>query len=86
MKQKKTYVAPGLTVVQFRAERGYAASKFTLNGTAQYLDAAINAELTRMGAEDGNIGNDFAAGYFDNVDETTPTGSWVYTGNGTNWF
>ena len=89
MKQKKTYVAPGLTVVQFRAERGYAASgDFTINGTAQYLDAAINSELARMNAENGNIGDDFAAGYFDNVDETNPTGSWVYTGSGAGgtWF
>ena len=89
MKQKKKYVAPELTVVQFHAEHGYAASgDFTFSGTAQYIDAAVNAELARLNAEDGDVGNEFAAGYFDNVDETNPTGSWVYTGNGAGgtWF
>lgn len=87
MKQKKKYVAPELTVVQFHAERGYAASNSVFSA-AQQLDALLEDEIHRANAE-GSIGNDFAAGYFDNVDETNPTGNWVYDPNGGaggNWF
>lgn len=86
MKQKQKYEAPGLTVVQFKAELGFATSG--VFAATQQLDALIEDEITRANAA-GGIGNEFAAGYFDNEDMTNPTGSWVYDnggGAGGSWF
>lgn len=78
MKQKQKYVAPGLTVVQFKAERGYAESNAVF-GAAQQINMMLEDQITMQMQSSGD---EFAAGYFENVDETNPTGNWVYDGNG----
>ena len=78
MKQKQKYVAPGLTVVQFKAERGFAESN-KIFGAAQQINMMIDDQIT-MQMQDAD--KEFTAGYFDNQDMSNPTGNWVYDGNG----
>ncbi len=84
MKQKKKYVAPELTVVQFHAEHGYAASnEFTYY--ADYLNNQIQMQLADGSLADNDGSGNFAAGYMDNEDYTNnPTNGWQYGAGG--WF
>lgn len=76
MKEKLKYEAPTLTAVEFRVERGFAGSliEFNLN---QEIEQQVMSELLTE--------SEFNAGNFTNQDMTSPTGSWVYTQEGT-WF
>ncbi len=75
MKEKLKYEAPVLTAVEFRTEIGYAASLLTFDINQMIIDDHLEL-LTE---------NELNAGQFTNVDMTAPTGSWVYTEEGT-WF
>ena len=76
MKEKLKYEAPVLTAVEFRTEMGFAQS------------VVFNMEQVITESMDlGYLGdNEFNAGQFTNVDQTEPTGAWVYSGNGSSWF
>ena len=78
MKQKQKYVAPGLTVVEFRTERGFADSGNPIFSAAQQ----INAMTDEMVQQQVLSSQELSAGYFENQDMTNPTGNWVYDGNG----
>ena len=85
MKQKKKYVAPELTVVQFHAERGYASSVVNnLFEASQQIDMLLQNEVDHAAQQaDG----EFAAGYFQ--EGNTTGGGWVYDpngGEGGSWF
>ncbi len=83
-KVKKAYIAPLLTVVEFRAERGYEAS-ITWNTPAQQINMFISAEMEMAGQNDGSDGN-LAAGYLGGQEDHSSdvSGSWAYE-NGS-WF
>lgn len=85
MKQKKTYVAPGLTVVQFRMERGYAASM--TEWSVSQVASTINDQLAQQALLDEE--NNLAAASMDGQFDYTNAGAssdWHYTGNGSSWF
>lgn len=78
MKKKLKYEAPVLTAVEFRTERGFAFSFAPAsNEFTQALEQEVLMQL--------NSSTEFNAGQFTNVDQTNPSGSWVYTEEGT-WF
>lgn len=86
MKKKITnYEAPQLTVVEFRMERGFAESAYTINGVAQQINMFM-AEQEAITAND-NHGN-LVGGYMDGeaIDHSNPTGGsgWEYENGG--WF
>lgn len=84
MKQKKKYVAPELTVVQFHAERGYAASVTAWNA-AQTINTYVDQMMVDQALLDDQ--NQLTAANLDMSDNdqyTAPTGSWQYGGGG--WF
>ena len=70
---KKQYIAPDLTAVVFRAERGYAASGNPIDNVAKMIheeaelavwgDAHGEQDITGYNT-DGNPENGMAAGYF----------------------
>ncbi len=85
MKQKKKYVAPELTVVQFHAEVGYAAS--LESWSASQVANTINDAIAQQALldEEGN----FSAGtMIGSEDHTSDGGSsdWHYMGDGLTWF
>ena len=72
---KKQYIAPDLTAVVFRAERGYAASGSVIDNVAQKInEQAEQAVVEAWGNDgdqnitgyntDGNPETGMAAGYF----------------------
>lgn len=77
MKEKLKYEAPALTTVEFRTEMGFAQSMLTFN-----MDQVITESMDL-----GYLGdNEFNAGQFTNVDQSEPSGAWVYSGDGSSWF
>ena len=86
-KVKKAYIAPLLTVVEFRAERGYegSAAAFTWETPAQQINMFISAEMEMAGQNDGSDGN-LAAGYLEGKEDHSNdvSGNWSYA-NGS-WF
>ncbi len=75
MKEKLKYEAPVLTTVEFRTESGYALSTFNMEQViTESVDLGYLAE------------NEFNAGQFTNVDQSDPSGAWVYSGDGSSWF
>ena len=82
MKNKLTYLAPDIIVVEFCPERGYQAS--TLNFAQEKIQTFMDQQLDEVGntTRDGEV----AAGYFQNVDQTDATISsgWQYSDGG--WF
>lgn len=84
-KVKKAYIAPLLTVVEFRAERGYEGSAaITWETPAQQINMFISAEMEMADQRDAN-GN-LAAGYMGEQEDHSNdvSGSWSYA-NGS-WF
>ena len=82
-KEKNTYIPPVLTVVEFKTERGYAASA-TIFGTAENINMFIDAEMSSIASKDGE-GN-LVAGYMDgaaidNSQNPSATG-WEYENGG----
>lgn len=80
MKQKrKDYLPPRLTVVAFQTEQGHTGSF----GSHQEIQTYTDPLLQILGNE---VNGEFAAGWFDNSDQSNPTQStgWQY-GNG-DWF
>lgn len=77
MKEKLKYEAPALTAVEFRSEVGFAGSLMTFDINQTIIEDQLFDVL--------NPGTELNAGQFTNVDVTSPTGSWVYTEEGT-WF
>lgn len=84
-KEKNTYIPPILTVVEFKTERGYAASADVVWNAAQEINMFVAAESDMTAGNDGSDGN-MAAGYLGgNEDHSNDaSGSWSYS-NGS-WF
>lgn len=84
MKKKITnYEAPQLTVVEFRMERGYAESAYTIHGAAQQINMFL-AEQEMIAANDGANGN-LVGGYMtETEDHSNPIGGsgWEYENGG----
>ncbi len=86
-KVKKAYIAPLLTVVEFRTERGYEGSAaITWETPAQQINMFIMTEsgmITEEHDENGNL----AAGYMGGQEDHSGDGSssnWSYANGG--WF
>lgn len=88
-KEKNTYITPLLTVVEFKTERGYAASdsEFTWQTPAQQINMFIMTESGMITDQnDGSDGN-LAAGYLEGKEDHSNDGgssNWSYA-NGS-WF
>lgn len=76
MKEKLKYEAPALTAVEFRTERGFAESLPKFAADQLIMEEIHLSQLSN---------SEFNAGQFTNVDQTSPSGSWVYTEEG-GWF
>ena len=89
-KVKKAYIAPLLTVVEFRTERGYAGSEGNLViNSSQAIQGFIDREAAIESHQMGEVreGNGvFAGGLGENEDHTNAgSGSaWQYNDGG--WF
>ncbi len=87
MKLKKDYIAPGLTVVSFKMEQGYASS--VVLATLGQLQIGIENELDRtnlyMGDQMADITNGGETnGYFGYG--ASGEGTYGDDGHGDNWF
>ena len=83
-KVKKAYIAPLLTVVEFRAERGYAISTFE---AAQQINMYVDQFMLDEGSmNDGSSDGNLAAGYLGGQENHSNdvSGNWSYA-NGS-WF
>lgn len=86
-KEKKIYESPQLTVVEFRVERGFAASTDNIVfNAAQNLNLTLETEMLIQAAKKDNNGNIIAAEMEGNVDNSNAGGSnsWQYSNGG--WF
>ena len=84
-KVKKAYIAPLLTVVEFRAERGYLGS--TTFEAAQQINMYVDQFMLDEGSmNDGSEDGYLAAGYLGGQEDHSNdvSGSWSYA-NGS-WF
>ena len=86
-KVKKAYIAPLLTVVEFRAERGYGASTDSLViSSAQSIQLFIDQEVAAQ--QMGNVDdNQVIAGVMGGNEDHSNAGSgsaWQYSDGG--WF
>lgn len=75
---KKPYIAPKLTVVSFRMERGYAMSSLSIEETARMLDEeTMQLLLDNNGGSTGTMETfDFQSGW----GEENATGFWTEAG------
>ena len=86
-KEKKNYESPQLTVVEFRVERGFAASTDNIvYNAAQNLNLTLETEMLIQAAKKDSHGNIIAAEMEGNVDNSNAGGSssWEYSNGG--WF
>lgn len=86
-KGKKNYESPQLTVVEFRVERGFAASTDNIVfNAAQNLNLTLETEMLIQAAKKDSHGNIIAAEMEGNVDNSNAGGSssWQYSNGG--WF
>ena len=81
-KAKKAYIAPLLTVVEFKAERGYAQSGFVMEASQAINDYLVFQESQILVADQESHGEVVASGFGANV--ATGGSSWQYS-NGS-WF
>lgn len=84
-KEKNTYIPPILTVVEFKTERGYAASADVVWNAAQEINMFVAAESDMTTGNDGD-GN-MAAGYLGVQEDHSGDGgssNWSYSNGG--WF
>lgn len=85
-KEKNTYIPPVLTVVEFKTERGFAASGLVMNAVQNINDFADQEMLIRM-AQDNPLTEEAVGGQmYGNEDHTNAGGSsaWQYSNGG--WF
>lgn len=89
-KEKNRYITPLLTVVEFKAERGYGASgEPGLRGTAQQLQMMTESMIyTEVTASDLSSNNRLVAGYLDDGGSSNSSASdWAGSAIGTgSWF
>lgn len=80
-KNKQNYVAPGLTVVEFRVEKGYALS---IQSPVQMINTAVEQQMFMAQIQDD--GTNLVASTLNQgiEDNSTPTGGWQYENGG--WF
>ena len=83
-KEKNTYITPLLTVVEFKAERGYAYSFANVTEAGQQVELQLQGYLDMAHSEAGVINdrNSFVGGYMngaaeDNSDPVSGTG-WTF--------
>lgn len=88
-KNKQNYVAPGLTVVEFRVEKGYAVSGplDKWSSSAQQIQMLVETEMGYMSESNDGEGN-LVGGYMNGeaIDNSNPTGGsgWEFENGG--WF
>ncbi len=84
-KNQKIYVAPQLTVVEFRMERGFADSTLLIQAQ-QTIDSYITNEVIQMQMGQTENGNVVASGMNGNVDmsDAGSSSAWQYANGG--WF
>lgn len=80
MKKKITnYEAPQLTVVEFRLEKGFAASSLSVWGAQQAIQTFVDQQMIDQAnmTSDGQL----VAGYMTHEDQTDPTSGsgWQFT-------
>jgi len=88
-KEKNTYITPLLTVVEFKAERGFAVSANVFDPgmqAAQAINDFIDEERTIRVAQQNGFGEAVGGQMLGNEDYTNPSGSsnWQYSNGG--WF
>ena len=83
-KVKKAYIAPLLTVVEFRAERGYEGS-LIMNASMRINEYVDQEMQIRLADEDSRGHHEVLAGNLGaDVDQSTGGSAWQYS-NGS-WF
>lgn len=84
-KNQKIYVAPQLTVVEFRMERGFADSTLLIQAQ-QTIDSYITNEVIQMQMGQTDDGNVVASSMNGNVDmsDAGSSSAWQYSNGG--WF
>ncbi len=84
-KNQKIYVAPQLTVVEFRMERGFADSTLLIQAQ-QTIDSYITNEVIQMQMGQTENGNVVASSMNSNVDmsDAGSSSAWQYANGG--WF
>ncbi len=84
-KNQKIYVAPQLTVVEFRMERGFADSTLLIQAQ-QTIDSYITNEVIQMQMGQTDDGNVVASSMNGNVDmsDAGSSSAWQYANGG--WF
>ena len=84
-KNQKIYVAPQLTVVEFRMERGFADSTLIIQAQ-QTIDSYITNEVIQMQMGQTDDGNVVASSMNGNVDmsDAGSSSAWQYANGG--WF
>ena len=84
-KNQKIYVAPQLTVVEFRMERGFADSTLLIQAQ-QTIDSYITNEVIQMQMGQTDDGNVVASSMNGNVDmsDAGSSSAWQYSTGG--WF
>ena len=83
-KVKKAYIAPLLTVVEFRTERGYEGS--LIMNASMRINEVVDQEMAIHVAQANENGEAVGAQMYGNEDYSNPGGSsnWQYSNGG--WF
>lgn len=85
-KEKNTYITPLLTVVEFKTERGYAASENLVMNASMCIDEFVDEQMAIHVAQANENGEAVGAQMYGNEDYSNPGGSsnWQYSNGG--WF
>lgn len=87
-KEKNTYITPLLTVVEFKTERGYAASDSGLlvENASMRINEFVDEQMAKQVAQANENGEAVGAQMYENEDYSNVGGSsnWQYSNGG--WF
>ena len=87
-KEKNTYITPLLTVVEFKTERGYAASDSGLlvENASMRINEFVDEQMVKHVAQANENGEAVGAQMYENEDYSNVGGSsnWQYSNGG--WF
>lgn len=85
-KEKNTYITPLLTVVEFKTERGYAASGLLVENASMRINEFVDEQMAIQVAQANENGEAVGADMYRNEDYSNVGGSsnWQYSNGG--WF
>lgn len=83
-KNKQNYVAPGLTVVEFRVEKGYAASNLSVFSAQQHIQMFLENQTELDMGNDGNLAAGYMEGGMEDHTDAYSGSGWEYQNGG--WF